>query len=136
MLLFGLISLFEMQLLDMVQRRYSEKSLAEVLKSGRVEQARRLHTERGKRGEDLHLTDCLQIADKRDLLLASEDFAERFGFESKKAAHRFFSDVEALRDRLVHAQDLIGGSNWEDVTGTAVRLAEFLESYQRGDEAR
>lgn len=136
MLLFGLISLFEMQLLDMVQRRYDEQSLAQVLKSGRVAQARHLHTERGKRGEELHLTECLQIADKRDLLLATEDFVERFGFESKKAAHRFFSDVEALRDRLVHAQDLIGGSSWEDVTDTALRLAEFLENYQQGEQAR
>jgi hypothetical protein len=130
MLLFGLVSLFEMQLRDMVNRCYTEAAIAVTLKPGRLSFTQRLLAERHKRGEELTLADCLQIADKRDLLLAARGFTVFFGFATKKAAHRFFTQVEALRDRLVHAQDLVAGSSWDAVTATALQLARFTEHYE------
>ena len=127
MLLFGLISLFEMRLLHLVQRHYSETKIEEVLNASRLQKARRLHNDRKTRGEELHLTDCLQIADKRDLLLAVPDCATLLGFDSNNKATRFFGKVEALRDRLVHANDLVAGSSWEEVLQVTLELAEFLE---------
>lgn len=127
MLLFGLVSLFEMLLVDLVQRNYPEATIAETLNSNRLEQARRRHHERELRGEQLNLVDCLQIADKRDLLLAADGCTRRLGFSSNNAASRFFYGVEELRDRLVHANDLVGGSSWEEVLSTALQLADFLE---------
>ncbi len=126
MLLFGLISLFEMLLHDLVQNAYSEETIQVALNANRLERALRLHTEREKRGEELELADCLQIADKRDLLLAVDGLALGLGFESNNAANRFFGDVERLRDRLVHANDLVAGSSWEQVLGTTLQLADFL----------
>jgi hypothetical protein len=126
MLLFGLISLFEMLLLELVQQNYSERSIMTTLTEKRLDQALHLHAERSKRGEELHLADCLQIADKRDLLLSVEGLVQRLGFESNKSANRFFVDVEQLRDRLVHANDLIAGSSWEEVLATTTELADFL----------
>ncbi len=126
MLLFGLISLFEMLLLHLVQQYYTETGIAQTLNESRLNQARRLHTERENRGEELHLSDCLQIADKRDLLLAAGGCSARLGFDSNKTASRFFYQVEELRDRLVHANDLIAGSSWEEVLDTTTQLADFL----------
>ncbi len=127
MLLFGLISLFEMRLLHLVQRYYSEAQVAEVLNAGRLQKARRLHDDRKMRGEELHLTDCLQIADKRDLLLSVPHCSTSLGFESNNKATKFFGKVEAIRDRLVHANDLVAGSSWDDVLQVTLELAEFLE---------
>ncbi|MCO6456434.1 MAG: hypothetical protein J5I93_14130 [Pirellulaceae bacterium] len=134
MFLFGLLTLFETRLLELVQHVYDDQSLGRVLKPARLAAARRLLAERGKRGEQLRLVDCLQVADKRDLLLAEEGFAERFGYDSKKSAHRFFTQVEMLRDRLVHAQDLVAASSWEEVAETARQLAEFLRVDERQGE--
>jgi hypothetical protein len=127
MLLFGLISLFEMRLLHLVQRHYSEAQVAEVLNASRLQKARRLHNDRKMRGEELHLTDCLQIADKRDLLLAVPHCSTSLGFDSNNKATMFFGKVEAIRDRLVHANDLVAGSSWEEVLQVTLELAEFLE---------
>ena len=127
MLLFGLISLFEMRLLHLVQRHYSEAQIAEVLNACRIQKARRLHNDRKMRGEELHLADCLQIADKRDLLLAVPHCSTSLGFDSNNKATTFFGNVEALRDRLVHANDLVAGSSWEEVLQVTLELAEFLE---------
>lgn len=127
MLLFGLISLFEMRLLHLVQTNYSEEQVSEVLNSSRLEKARRLHDDRMLRGEELHLTDCLQIADKRDLLLAVPNYSTWMGFDSNNKATRFFGKAEELRDRLVHANDLIAGSSWEEVLQVTLELVDFLE---------
>ena len=127
MLLFGLISLFEMRLLRLVQRHYSEAQVVEVLNASRLQKARRLHLDRKKRGEELHLTDCLQIADKRDLLLAAPHCSKLLGFDSNNKATKFFGKVEEMRDRLVHANDLVAGSSWEELLQVTLELAEFLE---------
>ncbi len=129
MLLFGLISLFEMLLLDLVQHYYSDAGIAKTLNVNRLRQAQRLHAEREHRGEELKLADCLQIADKRDLLLAAPGCSRRLGFDSNKAANRFFVQVEQLRDRLVHANDLIAGSSWEEVLTTTIQLADFVSRH-------
>lgn len=71
MLLFGLISLFEMRLLNLVQRRYSESQVAEVLNASRLQKASRLHNDRKMRGEELHLADCLEVDFPEFLLPAS-----------------------------------------------------------------
>lgn len=126
MLLFGLISLFEMRLLYLVRQRYTTTTMASVLSVNRLDKAKRLHQDRRRRGEELDLADCLQIADKRDLLLALPDCLPLLGFRSQKKACHFFGRVESLRDRLVHANDLIGGSNWEEVLATTIELADFL----------
>lgn len=134
MLLFGLLTLLEVRLLKLVERVYDDQSLGRILKPARLAAARRLLAERNKRGEQLRLVDCLQVADKRDLLLARDGFAQRFGFDSKKSAHRFFTQVEALRDRLVHAQDLVAASSWSEVADTARQLVAFLQVVERQDE--
>ncbi len=127
MLLFGLISLFEMRLLHLVQRHYSEAQVAQVLNASRLQKARRVHNARKMRGEELRLTDCLQIADKRDLLLVVPHCSMSLGFDSNNKATKFFGKVEAIRDRLVHANDLVAGSSWEEVLKVTLELAEFLE---------
>ena len=127
MLLFGLISLFEMRLLHLVQSNYSESQIEGTLNASRLEKARSLHNDRKMRGEVLHLADCLQIAENRDLLIAEPHGSKSLGFDSNKKAARFFGTVEALRDRLVHANDLVAGSSWEEVLQVTLELAAFLE---------
>ena len=126
MLLFGFVSLFEMRLLHLVEQHYTESQIESTLNQNRLEKAWALHAERKRRGEELRLVDCLQIADKRDLVLALPHSASLLGCDSNNQAARFMGHVEALRDRLVHANDLIAGSTWETVLGVTLELADFL----------
>ena len=128
MLLFGLVSLLEIYFLELVRLTYPRGDYELVLPEGRLRKASELWAERQKRNEHIDLADCLQIADKRDLLLAVPKFAPFFGLQSKKQAGRFLQHIEALRDRLVHAQDLILGTSWEEVIETIEQLEQFLRS--------
>ena len=126
MWLFGLISCFERCLLEMVRRRCSEADFAQVLSNNRLQAARRLYRGRIGRHERLDLAACLQIADKRELLLAERGAARQFGFESMNQAKKFFEHVETLRDRLVHAHELVVTSAADELIAVTLQLLKFL----------
>jgi len=50
--------------------------------------------------------DCLQMADKRDLLLASPELVGRLGYESKRLLKDALKSVERVRDLVAHSQSL------------------------------
>jgi len=81
------------------------------------------------RREEIDVADCLQICDKRDLILKKGGSA-RLGFESKSKANGFFSDAEDLRNRLAHSQDLVLGTSWPAVIDLAIHLYAFLQSFE------
>jgi hypothetical protein len=125
MLLFGLVSLLEMFLLALVRRRCHEELLRSILKPKRLEEAQKLYDMRRARNEEIDLADCLQICDKRDLILkvvAHQDL----GFETKVSAERLFKDAENLRNRLAHSQDLVLGTSWAEVIDLAENIDRFL----------
>jgi len=123
MLAFGLITLFEMHLTDLLGRFYPNDSWKESLSSDRLANANRLMDTRKSRNEQLSLIDCLQLCDKRDLLAKNSDWYQALQFTSKKDVARRVEPIERLRDRLAHAQDLCSGSSWPEV----IKLFEDLE---------
>jgi hypothetical protein len=125
--LFGHVSCFERCLVDLVRRDYPQQDFLRVLTAERFAAAQRLFHARVGRHETLDLADCLQIADKRELLLAERAAAKRLGFASKKQAKKFFEHVETLRDRLAHAHDLVPDSDWSTFIHLSLRLVKFLQ---------
>lgn len=126
MLLFGLVSLMDMHLTVMVQRNFAGDSYIELLAPKRREAAQKLHKERIGRNEEIDLADCLQICDKRDLILKKVP-AGRLGFESRGKAERFFKSAEHLRNNLAHSQDLVVGTTWAEVIDLTICLDNFLQ---------
>ena len=125
MLLFGLVTLLDMFLLVLVRRHYPGESLRSTLKPQRLEEAQKLYDLRRARNEEIDIADCLQICDKRDLVLKVVT-PQQLGCDSRKAADRLFKDAEGLRNRLAHSQDLILGTSWAEVIDLAENIDVFL----------
>ena len=85
-----------MFLLTLVRNQCPEGSLQETLKPNRLTEAQKLYEARKARNEEIDLADCLQICDKRDLILKFVGYGE-LGFESKGKAERLFKEAENLR---------------------------------------
>ncbi len=131
LLLYGLLTLLEMQLANLVRLHYDSDGWQKVLSKGRLQKAEELLREREQRNEEIDLTDCLQFSDKRDLVLRSEKLRALLAIQSRKAGERFFSEAEALRDRLAHAQSIVNGSSWPKIINLTEKINALL---RRGEE--
>ncbi len=127
--IFGVITCFEQGLLELVRTYYPTGEYGNALTAERQAASRSLLSSRWVRHEALDLADCLQLADKRELLLHLSQAHQRFGFESMNQAKRFFEHAEALRDRLVHGHDLAAGASWSEVLQLVLRMLQFIEAY-------
>ena len=104
MLIFGLISLLEMNLLKLIREHYPEDSWEDLLSRARVQQARKVFEGRRERNEEIDLVDCLQLADKRTIILKNERLRTSLILGTRTAGEERLKRIEELRDRLVHAQ--------------------------------
>lgn len=129
-LVFGLISLFEMNQSFLIRRLYVDDRWTQALSPRRLDQARRLMEQRQQRNEDLELLDCLQLSDKRSLLLKSARAREVLGFTSNGDGERRLRAIEELRDRIAHSQDLVRGSNWEEVIRAVADVEELVRKVE------
>ena len=130
MLLFGLVSLLDMFLLALVRKHCPGDSFSASLNPRRLEEARTLFEKRRARNEETDLADCLQICDKRDLILKLLPHKD-LGFETRSSAERHFKHAETLRKRLAHSQDLVHNSSWAAVIALAERNDAFLRRNER-----
>ena len=128
MLLFGLVSLLEMYFLEMIRICYPGDSFQEKLTPGRLEKAQRLLAAKIGQDEDIDLASCLTMTDKRDLLLQVNRFLDYFSLGDGRQASKSFKEMERLRDRLAHGQDLISGTGWDAVLAVAAELEAFLRN--------
>lgn len=114
MWLFGMITMLEMGLTEMIQRQWPDQGWMEHLSAGRLEKARRLQRERSRRGQQVALLDCLQLSDKGQLVLRDPAQLQRFGFKSKSQAQQAIRSLESLRNNLAHSQPITTG-DWPQI---------------------
>ncbi|MEH2191340.1 MAG: hypothetical protein V7K98_01550 [Nostoc sp.] len=126
MLLFGLVTLLEMNLLRLVRIYYPQDSWQKILKPERLEVAQRLWRESQERNEATDLLDYLQFCDKRELILNQPELLQQLGLKSKRFGERFLKSAEQLRNRLAHAQNLVSGSSWTELISLAKEMEMLL----------
>jgi hypothetical protein len=125
MWLFGLISLLEMQLLRCIREAHPNDTWTEFIGAERLAAARRLHVQRQVRNDAIDLAECLQLADKKTAFARSPRLSELIAPQSKRTWEKFMSDVENLRNRLAHANDLDPNA-WTETTRTAEQVEVLL----------
>jgi len=123
MWLFGIVTMIEMGLVQMIKDQYPEQSWQSVVSQGRLEKAKQIQAERQRRNQYCELIDCLQLPDKGQILLESERAMKRLGFETKGAAKRAVKELESLRNHLAHAQDVVS-HDWAQIARLSQRMEE------------
>ncbi len=130
--LFGLVSLLEMHLEFWSRATWPDGSWEAALKKPRLDEAKKLLSERRDRGQDVSLLACLQFCDKRDLVLQKADLRRMLGLGSKNAGTKLLKQAEDLRNNLAHSQlDIAQGSSWPEILALVQSIEELV---QRSDE--
>ncbi|MEJ2515573.1 MAG: HD domain-containing protein [Gammaproteobacteria bacterium] len=128
MWLFGMITMLEMEITARIRARWPGESWTHLVSKGRLDKARELREERIKRGQPCELLDCLQYADKAQIMAEDPATLAAFGFKTKGSARRTAADMESLRNHLAHAQDIVT-HDWAQI----VRMTQRLEEIARRD---
>lgn len=126
MFLFGMITVLELLMTRAIERQWPAEGWRGEVAPGRLAKAEALRAERARRGQDVGLIDCLQLADKGQLALRIPDLGERLLVgSSRKASLRAIQELEELRNHLAHAQEIIP-SGWGRIATFTRRLDELL----------
>ena len=107
MWLFGIITVFEMQTVPLIERLWPEGTWIGLLSKSRLAKAQTLLEERLRRNQLTTLLGCLQFSDKINILIENEAILKDLGIQSKRIAKRLSKDLESLRNNLAHAQDIV-----------------------------
>ncbi|HEV7163969.1 MAG TPA: hypothetical protein VGO35_01090 [Gammaproteobacteria bacterium] len=123
--LFGIISLFEMHLTFWLRTVLKTRTLDVLINENRLVSAKELQELRGQHNEHVDLVECLQLCDKRDVIVGDDALREKLGMGSKDRAVRKIKELEELRNRVAHSQqDLSQGIRWEGI----IELVEWIEN--------
>ena len=126
MWLFGLITMIEMRVAQLIQAKYPDTSWQSVLSEDRLAKAVSMQGERQRRNQHCLLIDCLQLSDKARIAIEHPELLEALGFDSKRTAKRVVKSLESLRNNLSHAQDIVQ-HDWAQIA----RLSRRMEEYAR-----
>jgi len=122
-----MITLIEMRFARLIGQLCPEDGWKQFLSEARVQKAEELLAERIRRDQNLELLDCLQFADKGQIVARNQDIRRLTQFQSRRQLEQVVKQLERLRNNLAHTQDIIS-TDWE----TIVLLAENLDSVLAG----
>lgn len=124
--LFGIVSLFEMHINFWINK-YVTNNLSELISPDRLGAAEKILSLRQHANDQLTILECLQLSDKRDILLLTPDFLALFDF-SKRAFEKFMKTVEIIRNEVAHSQYTITKSlDWNRLVDVIRDMELFLE---------
>jgi hypothetical protein len=129
MWLFGMVTLLEMRLSNMIERTCPGDEWRQFLSDSRIRKAESLLAERQRRNQDLDLLDCLQFSDKGQIVARNRQLLEATQFSSRRSLEDVIKRLESLRNNLAHAQDIVT-TDWK----TIVELSENLEQILVGQQ--
>ncbi|MBD8005489.1 hypothetical protein [Bacillus norwichensis] len=122
MLLFGLVTLLESEMADVIRVHHPSGEWKNLLTEGRVKKIEALYEKRKEKNIEIDSIDCTQFADKKTVVLEDTSLRENLFTSSKKSAEKWMRKVELLRDDLAHAQSL---TNWFETENTVLLVIEI-----------
>jgi hypothetical protein len=124
MWLFGIVTMVEMGLVQLIHERFPDGAWETQLSEGRLKKARDIQKERQRRNIYCDLIECMQLSDKAHVLIDDPVALERLGMTSKSMAKRAIKELESLRNHLAHAQDIVM-HDWPQIARLSMRMEEI-----------
>jgi hypothetical protein len=121
----------EMHLLHVVKDVYQDGSWKGKISAERLRKAEDVYEQRKELNEEITLLDCLQLSDKKTLIVKNKGLLANLGFPSRAEAERFFNKLERLRNNLAHSQELTGGGSFREIIQTVRQCERVLEACER-----
>lgn len=129
MWLFGIITMVESGLMQMIEQFYPDESWTSLVSPGRLIKAKEIQEERMRRNLNCGLIHCLQLSDKGQILINEQQALDTLGFESKREAKRAVKKLESLRNHLAHAQDIVT-HDWAQIARLTQRMDEITRLHE------
>jgi hypothetical protein len=124
--LFGIISLFELHINYWIDYFNPNGTWEKILKNERLAAATKTLELRKGKNDQLTLLECLQLADKKEILRNTPTFLMEFE-NSKTGIKGFLEYVEILRNELAHSQNsIISNLDWNNFVETVTSIERFL----------
>lgn len=127
MWLFGMITMIEMRMTNMINAGLDVESWTQYLSDARVEKAEILQRERDRRNQKVKLVDCLQFSDKCQIIARNEALRSQTRFDSCRMVEDAGKKIERLRNDLAHSQDIIE-NDWDAVVELSANLENMLQN--------
>ncbi|MET0029131.1 MAG: HD domain-containing protein [Candidatus Thiodiazotropha sp.] len=125
MWLFGMITIIEMNITENIKAFYPDGQWQDRVRDKRLEVALGLQRERERRGQQCALLDCLQFADKAQILIDNDEALQRLGFATRRSAKKVITDLESLRNNLAHSQDIVA-HDWPQIARMTRRIEALV----------
>jgi len=126
-MLFGLISLLEMHLSYWIQYYYPNNTWEKYLAKSRIFKINQLLKARMARNELISEVDCLQLCDKRDIIIKNKDLINKLGYKTKKSINKTLKKIEYLRNRIAHSQnDITENESWVGLSSDLEQIELIL----------
>lgn len=132
MFLYALVNLIEMYLTKMIREYCKEEELSELIKE-RLKDAEDIHKQRKDKREDLDIFDCLQLCDKITIALKKNTVFEKIKMDSKNKTESGLKKIEMLRNRLAHGNDIIAGTNWDEIFVIVDFIEKIIKKCEEND---
>lgn len=126
MWLFGMVTLIESRFGRLIETHCPEEEWKACMSPGRILKAETLWAERVRSGQQVRLVDCLQFADKAQIVAHVERLRAMTRFDSKKQIEAIGRKLEKLRNNLAHSQDIIIG-DWKTIVTLAENITMILD---------
>ena len=110
----------------MIEEQFQTEEWSQYLSPARFQKAVFMRTERQRRNENPTLLECLQFADKAQIVARDDALREKAGFASRHRADEVVKRLQALRNNLAHSQDIVD-TDWEVITGIADNLPRLFD---------
>lgn len=124
MWLFGLITITELRVTRLIDELCPQESWQKYLSAGRLQKGREFLHERRRRGQSRTLLECLQFADKGQIVARDESLRARTRFASRREVEEFVKALQELRNNLAHSQDISG--DWDVIHDLATNLHRIV----------
>ena len=132
--LFGIVSLLEMNLIEIIDHEHPNKKWEGLLSEDRVSNAEKIYQDRIRRNDEISLIECIGFEDKITIIAKNEYLRNYFGYTSCTKCREYLNDIRKLRDELAHSHDILKGRTWVEFCEIIEHIESLIykcEEYQK-----